>query len=819
MTPERWQQVKQLLNAAMEQPAGARSAWLRDACHNDKDLLEEVQSLIAASDDAGDFLDQPIMEQDPIAGTRVGAYRLLEPVGRGGMGAVYRAVRDDDQFQQEVAVKVVKRGMDTDAVLARFRYERQILAFLIHPYIARLLDGGATPDGRPYLVMEFIEGLPIADYCIRNALPLQQRVQLMLKVCSAVEYAHRNLIVHRDLKPGNILINADGEPKLLDFGIAQILLPQIAEVDHNQTITLRLLTPDYASPEQVRGEPVTTVADIYSLGVILYEILTGCKAIDTGELSLTEIRRVVCEQNPPRPSDAAPHLARQLRGDLDNIVLKAMHKDAARRYSSVEQFSEDLRRHLVGLPVSAREDTVLYRAGKFITRHKVGFVSSTVMIVLLAAGAGFTAWQAREARSERDRATRWFTQGRRLANAFLVEHDALASIPGGTGLREKLMNDALAYLDTLSREAAGDPALQRELALAYEKTGDVQGRADGPNLGDTTGALGSYRKAAALREQLASVSSTPADRRDLAKTYIRLSSALKITGDYSGALSFDRKALAIHQELYSRNPLDTDARRRLLDSHNGLGGTLFHIGEWKGVLEHRQQALALARQIMAAPDPSAQDYRAYALAALRMGSMHGRNKQTDLALRHYQEALDATLQGQKAFPLAPQLRLTQATILNAIGRIRLDQGRFDDALAQYVTARAIYEQLRAADPRDIRTSSMLAGSHYRIGVALTRSGQPARALSELQRSLDMRETLAAADQANAGARGEVAESLAALADAQLALHRKAPAIPLYQRARTLFEELEARRQANPDVLDELARVRARLAELAPAPPQ
>ena len=324
---------------------------------------------------------------------RLGVYRLIREIGHGGMGTVYLGVRDDDAFQKRVAIKVLKRGMDTDSIVRRFRHERQILASLEHPFIASLLDGGSTPDGRPYFAMEYVEGQPIVDYCDTNRLDTPARLALFRHVCTAVQYAHQNLVIHRDLKPANVLVMADGTPKLLDFGIAKLLNPELG----GQTLVptapgLQLMTPEYASPEQVRGEPVTTASDVYSLGVLLYELLAGRLPYRLTSRDQADIVRIVCESEPIRPSTAitqidhdwageepatgepahesgevakrnrrvtvdVDRLRRQLAGDLDNIVLKALSKEPQRRYASVDQFSEDVRRHLAGLPVMARKDT------------------------------------------------------------------------------------------------------------------------------------------------------------------------------------------------------------------------------------------------------------------------------------------------------------------------------------------------------------------------------------------------------------------------------------------------------------------------------
>jgi eukaryotic-like serine/threonine-protein kinase len=470
----------------------------------------------------------PAQRDDRIAGARIGPYRLVKELGRGGMGTVYLAARSDDAFQKRVALKVLKRGMDTDAIVRRFRNERQILASLDHPYISGLLDGGTTPDGLPYFAMEFVEGQPIDQYSEARHLDTTARLEMFMKICAAVQYAHQNLIIHRDIKPANVLVTAGGTPKLLDFGIAKLLNPDLGGQTYAATADgSPLMTPEYASPEQVRGEVVTTATDVYSLGVLLYELLTGRRPYQLTSRTPAEIARVVCHSVPERPStavtrtgsgtthseamtaaaDAAPtpaagsarpriadpqRLRRRLAGDLDNIVLKALSKEPARRYASVDQFSEDIRRHLSGLPVTARKDTFGYRAAKFVGRNRTGVAAGAVVLVALIAGIVGTSWQARNARRERARAEQRFEDVRQLANAALLEiHDAIRDLPGSTPARRLLVSKGLEYLDRLARDAGDRPDLQRELAGAYLKVGDVQGRPLNANLGDSAGALAS----------------------------------------------------------------------------------------------------------------------------------------------------------------------------------------------------------------------------------------------------------------------------------------------------------------------------------------
>jgi tetratricopeptide (TPR) repeat protein/TolB-like protein len=414
LTAERWQRIKVVFQTAAELEPDQRAAYLHEACAGEAQLRQEVESLLAASGEAEDFIEEPALQQgaatlienlpDPMIGSRIGAYKVAGEVGRGGMGAVYRAIRDDDHFQQQVAIKIVKRGIDTDFILRRFRSERQILAGLEHPNIACLLDGGATSDGLPYYVMEYIEGRPIDEYCNAQKLTTAQRLTLFVSVCSAVHFAHQKMVVHRDIKPGNILITRAGVPKLLDFGIAKILDPALAGGPGAPTLTqtaLRMMTPAYASPEQIRGGAVTPASDVYSLGVLLYELLTGRRPYELKGRAPHELAQVVCETEPEKPStavgrsDKTRKLRQSLEGDLDGIVLMAMRKDPLRRYGSAEAFAHDIQRHLDGLPVRARDDTPGYRLGKWIQRRK----ASTAAAAVILAMAGAFGWQAYRARA------------------------------------------------------------------------------------------------------------------------------------------------------------------------------------------------------------------------------------------------------------------------------------------------------------------------------------------------------------------------------------------------------------------------------------
>ncbi|MEZ5429099.1 MAG: protein kinase [Pyrinomonadaceae bacterium] len=542
MKQEDWQKIKEAFNRAVEMPESDREEFLAGAFNGQVELRSEVEEMLAAVDDEDDTLEDGAFNVLTGGGdhapTQIGDYRIIREIGRGGMGAVYEALRETRDFRQKVALKIIKRGMDSDVILSRFHHERQILASLRHPNIAGFIDGGMTEDGRPFYAMEHVEGVEIDRYCFDNDLSVEERLELFRQVCAAVQHAHQNFVAHRDIKPNNILITPEKSVKLLDFGIAKVLSADGA--DQTGTVTeFRMMTPAYASPEQVRGEKVGVQSDIYSLGVVLYELLTGRKPFDFAGLRPDEAVRMICEEEPPRPSATAnskksgryrfesddsdaqksdkSRTADQnqrtnskskiqnpkLKGDLDNIILKALKKEPERRYASVQEFSEDIRRHLTGLPVGARPDTFFYRTSKFIKRHKVSVVAASLVLLALVAGLLATLYQARVAQAERLRAEKRFEQVRKLANNVVFKyHDAIAALPGSTAAREMLVKDAIEYLDNLAEDAGDNPELQNELAQAYLKIGNVQGSVYTANLGDSDGALKSYEKSITFFEDL-----------------------------------------------------------------------------------------------------------------------------------------------------------------------------------------------------------------------------------------------------------------------------------------------------------------------------
>lgn len=568
MTPDRWTRVQALFEAALGQAPADRAAYLRAACDGDAGLFEEVASLLDADNDSLPMLDglalehaedllptaTPDDEVPAFEGTVIGAYRLLRLLGEGGMGLVYLAERADGLYEQQVALKLIKRGMDSAQIVRRFEVERQILARLQHAHIARLLDGGLTDDGRPYFVMEVVDGEPIDVYCDTHRLTVDERLNLFATVCQAVVYAHANLVVHRDLKPENILVTPDGTVKLLDFGIAKVLQDD-DDVTRLTQVGGRILTPGYASPEQLRGEVIGTASDIYSLGVVLYELLAGQRPpAATGEA----YSQTLATTEPERPSTAVSQspgeqattvstarrtqpdkLRQRLAGDLDVICLKALRSEPERRYGSVEAFAEDVRRHRVGLPVLARPDTVGYRVRKFVQRHRTGVALTTVTVLVIAALVGFYTTRLAE---ERDRAQIEAAKAQQVA-AFLqdlFEVSSPSQSRGETVTARELLDRGAERLDA---DLADQPEVR---ATMYDVVGSVYRE------------LGLYDDAASLLQQALTTKRDVygADAAEVATTLTQLGITHRVQGDYAAADSAYRAALAIQQATYGPEHAD-----------------------------------------------------------------------------------------------------------------------------------------------------------------------------------------------------------------------------------------------------------------------
>ncbi|MGC2466338.1 MAG: protein kinase [Candidatus Acidiferrum sp.] len=862
MDAELWARVEQLCQQALERDELLQTAFLDSACGANQELRREVESLLSHRHRAKTFLETPAVQLAAQAFTEANAsadasrligrvvsyYRIVEKVASGGMGDVYRAVRADGMYDKQVAFKIIQGSHSTDFFLARFQNERQILANLEHPNIARLLDGGTTEEGLPYLVMEMVQGQRIDEFCLHHDLDIRARLELFHTVCSAVHYAHQNLVVHRDLKPSNILVTSDGVPKLLDFGIAKILDPQRGEPTLQQTVTLlRMLTPDYASPEQVRNDRISTSSDVYSLGVMLYELLTGRLPYRVSTDSPQEMMKAVCDTDPEKPSTAALHapdleaqgsqlagtehasrqlhmeraqkLRKALAGDLDNIVLKALRKEPQRRYSSVEQFSEDIRRYLIGLPVLAHEDSLAYRARKFVSRHTLAVAAAILFVLTLAGGLVATLWQAHIARSERARAERRFNDVRKLANSLMFEvHDSIRQLPGATAARKLIIQRAQEYLDGLAQESRSDPALLRELAAAYVRLASVQGNPADANIGDTPKALENSRKAVELLEAGLLLDPSNRDmRRELAGSNINLASIQWKLNDNSGRKQSLDRAVQILEDLAASDGGDLKAVAVLGEAYAAMGYLFNAQNDLPHGLIYQQKALAVAQRVVAA-DPRDEHYQTQlSFAHKRVASVLMVQNQFPPALEHEQAALEIDEAQLALHPDDARVRYNITLAYSDTGFILGRQGDFDGAVDYYRKALDIRAALVAADPQDKRAQGGLANTYNYIGENLERKMDFSGALTSYQRALAMRESLLRADPANEPLRFSVANTQSSIAGlyAGMAFKSHTPAKELqycresenwYRRALPAWLQRKAQGKLFGDEVDALVRI-------------
>ena len=779
MDPERWKRIEVALDGALELAAPDRAAYLDAACGGDALLRDEVEGLLRAGDAPDGFLDRPATEfaapflaaltgtAEALAPARIGAYRVVREIGRGGMGIVYLAERDDDQYRKQVALKVVRRGPDADDHLVRrFIEERQILASLDHPNIARLLDGGLTADGLPFFAMEYVDGTPIDRYCDERRLPVDDRLALFRSVCDAVGYAHRNLVVHRDLKPSNILVTADGAEKLLDFGIAKLLAPAGTEPSAVTRTGAGLMTPAWASPEQLLGESVSTSSDVWSLGAVLYALLTGGRPFDPAAAPAHR-ERLMPETEPARPSvvvrgrpaageargTTADRLARRLAGDLDTIVLTALRREPARRYGGAEALGEDVRRHTQRLPIAARPDTARYRTRMFVRRHRAGVAAGAAALLLLIAATIVTGVQAARIAAEHDQAERVATllvdlfavsdpdisRGRAVTARELLDRGAerigreLADQPG---LRAPMLTAMGRAYVGLGLYAEARPLLESAVAAHRKVHGAESAEAAAAlfNLAYLAQAAGSSDSAEALfRESLAIRRGLHGARhRDVVASLNGVAFVLRDRGDFAGSAALYRDALAAGRALSTGN--DSLVATTL----GGLAEALTGLRDYAVAEPLFREALAMNRAMLGNDHPHI-NINLYSLAKL----LHDKG---DLAAAEplYREAVAVGL------AVFGDRHPMHALDLVGLAGVLRDKGDYAESIALHRRALAIQRSaLPAGHPRIART---LLG----LGRVLTEAGMPAEAEEPL------REALAARRSALKAGHWQIAEAGSAL---------------------------------------------------------
>ncbi|HEY0101336.1 MAG TPA: protein kinase [Pyrinomonadaceae bacterium] len=793
MRKEEWREVEELLDAALELAPEERRKFLEEVGGRAPELRREIESLLVCEEGANNFLAAPALAfsadffdapgndahgADMRAGQTVGHYRIRREIGRGGMGAVFLAERSDGEFEQQVALKIVRRSFADSELARRFRRERQILASLNHPNIARLLDGGMSADGEPFFAMEYVEGVRIDDYCDAHDLPNEARLSLFLGVCRGVAYAHQNLVVHRDIKPSNILVNAEGTPKLLDFGIAKLL--DADQLDEHTRTDFRAFTPDYASPEQVSGGHVTTASDVYSLGVLLREILGGAKI--TGRASSQKEfvpgvwRSVTPGQktratNLPTNRENGDGRARTTRrrfvaAELENIIAMARREEPARRYASVAQLAEDVQRYLDGRPTRAQRDSFTYRAGKFIRRNKLSVGAGLIVALSLLVGTAFALWQARVARGERDRAERRFADVRQLSNALLTEiAPKIERLPGSTEARQAVLTQSLKYLDSLAYESADDLSLQSELASAYEKIGDLQGNPTNPNLSALTDALASYEKANAMR-----------------------------------------------RALLARAPRDFEQRRLLADNYRSLGDIRWQANESAESLKNSEAALSLYTELLAGQRGSNLLRISLARTHLSIGKSHATNERYPEAISSFQKAVTLLAEAERPSPEQKiEISMLLADAHKQIGNSLSWDGKQPEAEAEMAQAVSISESLIAANPHDNRLRTSLHQTYMTMSSVYEESNDP---LSNEYafKALKVIEETVARDPADLRARHELAQTYSLLGVTLENIGRNGESILYLEKAVRILQEIMRNETKNRRFKYDLATALTRLGD-------
>lgn len=766
MNAEHWARVTALFEKALEQPTAERDAWL--ARHGDETTLRDVRALLDTYERNPEFLEEPVdaaagleaVVMDRMIGRVLGAYRIERLLGRGGMGVVYEARRDDQSFDRRVAIKLLPEW-GAGLLAGRFQAERRVLGSLEHPGIARLLDAGSA-DGIPYFVMEYVDGIPVDRWCLEQKADLSMRVLLVERICDAVGYAHRNLVVHRDLKPANILVTGEGQPKLLDFGIATLVGENGGASAGLTSTAHRSFTPEFASPEQVRGERVTTASDVYALGVLLHVLLSGRHPYDLRGLSPLDQMQAICEREATPPSTVAPPaVAAGLRGDLDTIVSTALRKAASERYATVEALASDLRAWREGRPIAAAPASLAYSFRRFARRNRLAVGAAAAVLIAVVAGGSVAAWQAAVARQERDKARNRFAQVRTFSRALLFDvHAALSNVPGATESRRLLLDRAVQFLDGLAADAGDDLDLKLELVEGYRRLADVQGNPASENVGDSRAALVSLDHAARLAEEI--LAREP-DRFDALSAAI----AVRFTmANVEAAQPDDSPSIARHLELLQqleRGHADVRARRTLAEGYSDRGRLLANRSNFAGATEAFTSAVARFESL-----PDAERSAAgvqYAFALKRLGAVLLRADRFGEAEGRYRAALALEEPILANLPPADSRRYDITFTLSDLALVQSRLGKWSDAAVMWQRALDIRKALSDADPKNVRALAGVATLYGRLGLAARASGDLDACIQRSRDELALRERLLAMRTDQAAPRADRAWAALRLAEA------------------------------------------------------
>lgn len=829
MTPERFQELRRSFDELVELASQERVRALEQIQKSDPGFAEELRRLFQEYDRKTDLLDRPVVEslqrgagrqgtaaefsnldaagsmspEDRRELRQLGPYSIQREIANGGMGVVYEAVREDGRFRKRVAIKVLRRNLNPKLFLTRFDQERRILARLEHPHIASIFDGGDTPDGDPYFVMEYVDGLPITNYAETHGLTVAQRLDLFLQACDAVQYAHRNLTVHRDLKPSNILVTGAGAVKLLDFGIAKLMEAGSAATGEAPA-TEALLTPSYSSPEQIRREPVSTSGDVFQLGILLYEMLAGVHPFEMGERLPHEVMRAICESDPPAPSAVARQNAGQIRGDLDAIVSTALRKQPSWRYPSVEQLADDIGRHRRGWPVLAKGNSLSYRFRKFARRQWLPLASTAAVMFLLASGILLTTRQAhladlarkqaeqerevadgqtrlaeqarqsaneqrllaeartKEAESERQREQERYREVRGLASSMLFDlYDGVRDLAGSETARRLMVTRAQHQLEVLNTDAGKDIGLQRDLAASYERMGELRvDPRDANKAGAAAAAVQSYQEAVKLRRQIAGRSdAAPGDQRDLALSLTKLADGEFLAGDVKPALTDYQDARSRAQSLAKSRPADTSMARALGIADERLCIALLAAGKNAGALEACQEGIAALTPLGRTLGDNVEVQRhvavteaSYANALRLSGKPRDAAAQVKLGLESLRKLQSLAPSNAEYRRLASSAETILAVSLAATGDIPGSLDAFDRAIRSMEIAIEI-------DPSDLGSPLRLAGTLLAFSRRLAQGTEKARAHDAAREAMRLLQQTAGKSNAGAVEWNEYADAL------------------------------------------------------------
>jgi len=749
MQTEQWEKIETYFHEALKLNLAERETFLYKLAAENSGLAATVKQLLDSHFESEHFLESPIFD-DIISypNERIGSWKIDRQIGKGGMSTVYLAERADGSFSRRVAIKFLHGFAPGKELYSRMRAEQKILASLDHPHICRLLDAGIHSSGRPYFIMEFVDGQRIDEWCVNNQLPIRQRLELFVQVCEAVSYAHQRLIVHRDIKPSNILVDRTGSVKLLDFGIAKIVENKQQESPVTKA-GADIMTPEFASPEQFQNQPITTAADVYALGLLLYLMLTDLLPFNFDGKSTFEIGKIVTDRNPVKPSEKVSELfhsstksnsyknitprqlSKQLRGDVDNIILKALRKDPLRRYQSAEQLKNDILNYIQNRPVSAQRDSFAYVSKKFIIRHKTPVIATCIAALLLIGLTLFSFRQANVAESQRQIAEQRTENIRGMANSLIFDlHDSVVNLPGSTPIRENIVAEAVSYLDQLASTGSADPPLLLDLAVAYQKIGDVQGNPTNSNLGRPTDALESYQKGLGfVQTVLDSEPDHVRGRELLANIYEKTADVQGELGNLSEAHASMLNSMGIYKNLSEEFPNNQYRQFSYTISLIKLGDltgnpNFSNLGEREEALRIYQAAESVLLPIYN-QQPNNVDYLKYmGILYERIGTVYESEQYIEEALWSFEESMELRQKLLERSPFNTEFLRESAVSHEKMADVFKNQNQLDRSLHHYMQAHSLFYRLAEADPENSLAQRSLAISYIHLGDLYYHPQQP-----------------------------------------------------------------------------------------------